>query len=240
MSPAAVASFPHAEPLEDDALHYGPGAATERELRLIGPLEGKRALLLGTAGGHASVSLARAGARVTAIEPSPAVLDIARNAHRDADLHVELHHGDYAELAKVRAGTIDVSVSVFALASVADLGRVFRQVQRVLRPGGAFVISLPHPSWAMVSGSPSGTEVVRSYHESSPRRWESSGPDGSGVSGVDHTHTIGAVVTALVRANFRVDTLLELVATHDPGCYAAPAMEHVPSTLVIRSRPLAG
>ncbi|MDY7100459.1 MAG: class I SAM-dependent methyltransferase [Actinomycetota bacterium] len=232
---AAIASFPHAEPLEDDTLHYGPGAATEQELRLLGPLEGKRALLLGTAGGHASVTLARAGARVTAIEPSPTVLDAARRAHRDAELHVEVHHGDYAELAKVRAGTIDVSLSVFALAAVEDLGRVFRQVQRVLRPGGAFVISLPHPDWAMVAGSPSGTEVVRAYHETSPRRWEA-----AGVRGVDHTHTIAAVVTALVRANFRIDTLLELVATNDAGCYRAPAIERVPSTLVIRSRPLAG
>src|SRR5206468_18338 len=59
---------------------------------------------------------------------------------------VEMHLGDLAELVFLRADSIDVVLSSYALGLVEDLNRVFRQVHRVLKQGAPLVFSMPHPA----------------------------------------------------------------------------------------------
>lgn len=162
-----------------DELSYGRGAPTESELRLLGPLAGKRLLVLGCHAPAWPVTLAGDDAKVVALDPDLDRLDAARRKLEAADVRAELHHGDLADLAFVRADTIDAAVAVGSLGDVADLGRVFRQVHRVLRPQGPLVVSLPHPAAAI----------------------------GDGASWFDRS--IEEVFTALVRSSFTVDSLLE-------------------------------
>ena len=109
---------------------------------------------------------------------------------------MELHHAPLAELAFIRADTIDAVVSVWGLAPVDDIDRVFRQVDRVLRPEHPLVLSMPHPAFAMVDHADHERRVQRSY-------WETAGAEGT------VPRTITQLFTSLGRANFRVDTLLE-------------------------------
>ena len=83
-------------------------------------------------------------------------------------VRVELHHGPLAELAFLRADTIDACVSAFGLAPVADIDRVFRQVHRVLRPEMPLVLSLPHPAFALADPDDPSRSVQRSYWDSAP------------------------------------------------------------------------
>ncbi len=53
-----------------DVVHYGPDIPTEADLRLLGPLEGKRVLELGCGGGPMTVAMAKQGARVIAVDES--------------------------------------------------------------------------------------------------------------------------------------------------------------------------
>lgn len=242
--PRPLASFG----LEGDdwagVVRYGPLVPDERELRLLGNVTAKRVLLLGTGGGQAAAALAGAGAKVIAVEPTGAGVDLVRQHCQDRGVSVEAHHRDLAELAFVRADTVDVALSVMSLAAVADLGRVFRQVHRVLRSEAPLVLSLPHPAAALLEVAPgtSGGERVtmrRAYDESQPLHWAlDTGRDGG--EGQDHTHTIEATFAALIRANFRVDTLLEPLARPDPhpGPYWAPPLAHLPAVLVVRARKL--
>jgi len=215
-----------------DVVAYGPDIPTEADLRLLGRLEGKRVLELGCGGGPASVAMAKQGAKVIAVDPSADQIGHARRLCEREDVTVELHQGDLADLAFVRADTIDVCLSVFALGMVADLDRVFRQVHRVLRPDGPFVISLPHPLWRAVDRStPPG--LRRPYWDSTPHPWTE-----GGESGQDHPVTITELFTGLVRANFRVDVILEPEppASGPRSRWWQEAMAWLPSTLVVRAR----
>ena len=230
------ATFPVDAALSHDVVSYGPDVDTEAELRLLGHVEGKRILELGSGAGQAAVALAKQGAHVISVDPTARRHELVRATADREEVKVELHQSDLAELAFIRADTIDAVLSVYALAGVEDLDRVFRQVHRVLRSECHLVLSLPHPAFTMLdvsSGLPAGV-VGRGYFDRSPRPWAQ-----HDLSGAEYPRTIGDVFTSLSRANFRVDTLLE--PQPEPGArrhssYWTETMAHVPSTLVIRAR----
>jgi len=193
---------------------------SERELRLVGDLRGKRVLDLGSGTGDAAIGFAHQGAIVIALDGSDARLAQARQRAEQEEVKVEWRKGDLADLAFLRAESIDVAFSADAVAEVDDAARLFRQVQRVLKPNGPFVFSYEHPM-ALCVGD--GGEVVRSYFEAGPidvRR----GDESVRV----YTRGISEVFTDLGRAGFRVDTVLE-PRPDAPGA-------RVPETIVWRAR----
>lgn len=215
-------SFPGGLQRPIDRVELGPDLPTNLDRRLLGDLEGKRVLELGAGMGHGAIAMARQGAKVIAVEPDIAQLEHARELCDNEEVVVELKHSDLADLAFLRENSFDVVVSVFALAASPDLDRVFRQVHRILRPGGPFVISLPHPAATLVDAmSDTPNEIVQSYFDAEPL--------GSGPT-LTYPHPITDVFTGLIRANFAVDHLLEPTPSNDAV--------NVPQTLVIRGKKL--
>lgn len=229
-----AATFPSEAYLPYDVVSYGPDIADERAFRLLGNVEGKRVLELGCGGGQASIALARQGAKVIAVDPSMHRLDAVRSACDREGVKVELHQADLAEIAFVRADTVDLVVSIFSLATVPDLDRVFRQVHRVLKTECHLVFSVPHPSFTMmdlVGDDP--LRIGRSYFDREPADWST-----SDSSGKDYRRTIADLFTSLTRANFRVDTMLEPEAGAETvhSKFWNLAMHWIPSTLILRAR----
>jgi SAM-dependent methyltransferase len=222
---------PAGRDLPTDVVTYGADIPGEPTLRLLGNVEGKRVLDLGCGAGHNAIALARAGAHVIGVDPSATQIAEARAACEREEIKVELHHAPLAELAFIRADTIDACLSAFGLAATEDVDRVFRQVHRVLRPELPLVLSLPHPAFALIEDDGGPPRVTRSYWETAPI----TGPDDAPP---EVARTISATFTSLGRANFRVDTLLE--PQPNPGGHRSPhwtpAMERVPATVVIRAR----
>jgi SAM-dependent methyltransferase len=197
-------------------------------------VEGRRLIVLGVGAGSEVITLARRGARVIGVDPSLARIEAARAAVDAAEVKVELHQSDLAELPFVRADALDAAVSVFALAGVDDLDRLFRQVHRVLHTACHLVFSVPHPAYAMLDPDRDGPpEVVRSYFDRTPRPWAV-----DDHAGQEHPRTLSDLFTSLGRANFRVDTLLEPepegAGRHSP--LWRPAMAWAPPTLILRAR----
>ncbi|MBX3314643.1 MAG: class I SAM-dependent methyltransferase [Actinobacteria bacterium] len=213
---------------------YGDDVPTEETLKLLGPVDGARILDLGCGTGANAVLLAQQGAKVIGVDPSVDRLAIARDRAEQADVRVELHQAHAADLAFLRSDSVDTALSVMALAEVDDLARVFRQVHRVLKPGAPFVISFPHPAFAMFDpAAPDPLRAVRPYDQSEPITWTRA--DGTAVT--DHPRTISAIFTTLQRSSFGVDQLLE--PTADPAVGGQPSADlarHVPPTLVFRAR----
>lgn len=195
-------------------------APTDRELQLLGELRGKRVLDLGCATGSAAITFARQGAVVIALDASDTLLADARARAEQAEVKVEWRKGDLADLAFLRAESIDVAFSAYSVAEVDDVARLFRQVQRVLRPNGPFVFSYEHPM-ALCIGASGGVE--RSYFDPGPIDVER-----HGQRVLVHARGVGDVFTELGRAGFRVDTILE-PRPSAPGA-------RVPSTIVWRAR----
>jgi ubiquinone/menaquinone biosynthesis C-methylase UbiE len=199
-------------------LMYGPDGPAEHDVHLVGHVEGKRVLDLGCGDGSAAVVLAQQGAVVIAVDPNEALLARARRRAENAEVRVEFRSEDLADLAFLRADSVDVVFSAFAVDTVDDTARVFRQVQRVLRPNAHFVFSHAHPfSLCLDDGG-----VVRSYLDAGPvtvTRW--GGPI------TVYPRSLSDTFTDLARAGFRIETLLEPTGV---------AGAKVPSTVVWRAR----
>jgi SAM-dependent methyltransferase len=223
--------------LASDVLQYGPGLPPESELKLLGHVDGRRILDLGCGAGAGSVALAKAGARVIAVDEDAANVGTTREHAEREGVKVETHHGPLPELAFVRADTIDAAVSVYGLAAADDLDRIFRQVHRVLRPERPLVFSLPHPAFTLLD--PDGSEPVlrRTWWDPSPVAWSVA----AGGTAPDRARTLSGLFASLGRANFRVDALAE----PEPDRAACPddswsdAMRWVPPTLIVRARKVA-
>jgi len=235
------ATFPAEAYLSYEAISYGPDIPDDRTFRLLGNLgnlEGKRILELGCGGGQAAIALAKQGAKVITVDASATRLDQVRQTCEREGVKIELHQGDLAELPFVRADTIDAVLSIYALATVPDLDRVFRQVHRVLRPEMNLVFSVPHPAFSLID--PTAEDPLRvstSYFDREPTAW-TAGETTRQVQGHDFPRTMSDLFTSLSRAKFRVDTLLE----PEPGSdgvhskYFSVAMHWIPATLIVRAR----
>jgi SAM-dependent methyltransferase len=209
-------------------------APTDAAVRLLGSVRGRRLLELGCGTGEASVEFALRGATVIGVDSLADNISRAREHAEAAEVRLELHDGDLADLAFLRADSVDLAFSDGALARVADLGRLFRQVHRVLHHGAAFVFSLPHPvtlgseTEPPTEGSlPLGrTYVTRSYFDGSPI---DAGTEEQPL--LLTRHTITEVFTGLSRTGYRVDTLLE---PEPPRTQGAQAL--LPSAVIWRAR----
>ncbi|HLM65281.1 MAG TPA: methyltransferase domain-containing protein [Acidimicrobiales bacterium] len=219
--------------LSADAVRYGPGIASENELRLLGHVEGRRILDLGCGAGAGALSLAAAGARVIAIDEVAENVVATRDSADRRKVRVETHHGRLHELAFVRAESIDAAVSSYGLAAIADIDRVFRQVHRVLREDRPFVFSLPHPAFNMLDPADPVPRVRRAWWDDAPVPWSQSGPDAR----ADQPRTLSGLFSSLARANFRIDALAEPPADEvGAGPSWCEALRWVPPTLVVRAR----
>ena len=211
--------------MAEDVARYGPDIPTEAELKLCGNVEGKRVLELGT-GAQASVAFATQGAHAIAVDSSPERLaDLRRRADAE-EVKIELHESDLADIAFVRADSIDLAFSSYGFDTVDDLNRVFRQVHRVLRQDCPLLFSISHPAYAMIDDAAEDPLLVRrSYFERS-------------TDGEKPHRTISELFTGLIRANFRVDTILEPApAQGGPRSREwRDTFRYVPRTLIIRAR----
>lgn len=229
----SVAS-PAGDDLPTDVVSYGADVPREDTLKLLGSVEGKRILDLGCGCGHNGIALARQGAKVIGVDESSDQVAAARVACEREGVKVELHHAPLAELAFLRADTIDGAISAFGLAPIDDIDRVFRQVHRVLRPEMPLVLSFPHPAFALIDVDDPERRVQRTYWDHAPITAD--GPERP----PDIPRTIAALFTSLSRANFRIDTVLEPEpARGDPRSprWVSP-MTYLPATLIIRARKL--
>ncbi|MCU1359500.1 MAG: hypothetical protein JWN99_789, partial [Ilumatobacteraceae bacterium] len=173
---------------------FGRGVADDSEYRLCGDVNGKRVLELGVATSSAavppnSVTLATRGAKAIALDPRKERIAALRQSAEAAEVHVECHVAELADLGFVTSASIDLVVAAQTLDDIDDLPRLLRQVHRVLRPESPFVVSLTHPLAAMFDkDQPS---PVRRYGGS--------------------VRSISELFMSFERSNFRLDALHELV-----------------------------
>ena len=217
-----------------DVVHFGPDLPSEADLRLLGELRGRRVLDLGCGAGQNSVAMARAGATVIGVDSSAGQLAAARALADSQEVRLELRHGDLADLAFLRADSVDVVLAADVLGYVEDLGRALRQVHRVLKVGAPLVLSLPHPAWYLVAQAPMHPPVVqRSYFDPSPvggMLFEGAPPC--------YPHRLAELFGGLVRSSYRLEQVLEpepAVGVPRSSTWAEAA-NLVPRMLLVRAR----
>jgi SAM-dependent methyltransferase len=114
------------------------GPSLPKLLALADPRPGDRCLDVGTGAGHTAACLARAGAEVVALDPADGMLDAARRRYGALPgLRFVEAPGDATGL---QDDAFDLVTARHTLHHHADPNATLREIARVLRPGGRFVL----------------------------------------------------------------------------------------------------
>jgi ubiquinone/menaquinone biosynthesis C-methylase UbiE len=124
----------------------------EPMLALLGEVRGLRILDVGSGNGYLCRKLAKAGAMLTGVELSEQFLQLAKARETTEPLGITYYHASVVDMAFLPEAHFDRAVSNYVLMDVLDYTAAVRQVFRVLRPGGCFVVVISHPCFACGPG----------------------------------------------------------------------------------------
>lgn len=113
-------------------------------MRLVLPNKGQKILDVACGQGFFSHALASTGASVTGLDISPELISIAKKqASHNEEFHVFPAHN----LSAFKDKSFDTVVCVLAIQNIENIQEVFREVARVTKTGGRYVIVLNHPAF---------------------------------------------------------------------------------------------
>ncbi|MNZ99419.1 putative methyltransferase YcgJ [compost metagenome] len=125
---------------------------------------------LGCGAGHASFVAAQQVANVTAYDLSSQMLEVVSQAARDKELNNITTQQGYAESLPFTDESFDIVISRYSAHHWHDVGLALREIKRVLKPGGIFIImdimSPGHPVrdvWLQTVEALRDTSHVRNY-----------------------------------------------------------------------------
>ena len=124
------------------------------------PLAGARVLDVGCGGGLLSEAMAASGARVTALDLAPELIEVARLHLLESGLEVDYRLQPVESLAEEMPGSFDAITCMEMLEHVPDPGAVLRACARLLKPGGVLLLSTLNRTPAAFALAIVGAEYV--------------------------------------------------------------------------------
>ncbi len=199
----------HGEFLGDLGFVWGPEGLSEEVAGVLGAVDGRDVLEVGSGAGQCSRWVRSRGGRAIGLDLSWRQLLHSRRIDDSTGVRVPSVLGTASRLPFADR-TFDVVFSSFgALQFVADIADTVGEVARVLRPGGRFAFSITHPTRWMFPDDPGEAGLIASqpYWDRTPyvEIDDSTGE----VSYVEHHRTLGDWVTLLACAGFTITDLLE-------------------------------
>ncbi len=213
-----------------------PALAFNRaELELFGTVAGSPVGVLGVGDGLATLALAAMGGRVWAVDAASSILDLLMVRVQRIGVDIQYFQAELTDLSEIRDGTFRLVYSAQVASTLADLGRYYAEVYRLLQPGGRLVVNEYHPFrriWLQEPGSP---RVRHSYFERRRERAELDEPSpvnpGTSFARYESHWTVSDHFHHLSRAGFRVGTLEEVGDTKQK--WELPNLRGLPEQLVI-------
>jgi SAM-dependent methyltransferase len=194
---------------------------------LLGDLAGRRVLCLAGGGGQQSAAFALLGAAVTVLDISAGQLDKDRQAAAHYGVQVVTCQGDMRDLSAFAAAAFDIVWHPYAISFVPDCRVVFKEVARVLRPGGLYHFMVANP-FACGMGprdwNGEGYVVRRPYVEGAEITYQDEAWVGSGQANPgprEYRHTLSRILNGLADDKFVVLKVSEWPG-HQPDPEAPP------------------
>ena len=185
-------------------IHYGPGAPTERELKLLGNLKGKKVLEIGCGGAQCGVAMAKKGAKVTGIDISNEQLKFAKILAEKNKVNMVFYQGDIVNLKQIKSNTQDMVFTAWALHYVDNLKKCFEEVYRVLKKNGIFVLSTPHPFYNTINYKT--LKIKRSYFSNG--KFVEVFTDKT-KKFVGYNHTFSDITNAIISSGLNIEKVIE-------------------------------
>jgi len=208
----------------------------------LGDVTGKRILCLAAGGGRHGPLLASAGALVTVVDLSPAMLALDRTVAAERGLTLTLVEASMTDLSALAEAGFDAVIQPVSTCYVPAVAPVYREVARVLRPGGVYVSQHKQPISLQATVGPVGSRnhfvIAEPYDRDGPLP-----PAGEGCwhresGAVEHLHRLEDLLGGLCRAGFVIGDVVE--PRHDqPGAPVgsfAYRCRFVPPYLAIKAR----
>jgi ubiquinone/menaquinone biosynthesis C-methylase UbiE len=207
-------------------------------LDMMGNIEGKYICDLACGQGIISRLLVSKGAKVTGIDISEKLLELAHGYEETDPLGIRYIQGDVQNLPNIEDASFDGVLCNMSLMDIPDLSKTFNTVARILRPGGWFLASITHPCyqtpnshWVNENGTIS--RAVSSYYNE--RFWYSNNPSGVRGQVGSYHRTLSTYLNTMTEAGLALERLSEPQATGKLA-QRVPGYREVAAALIIKGR----
>ena len=177
---------------------------------LGGAIDGKEVLCLAAGGGKQSAIYASAGARVTVVDISPAMLELDREVARERKLDIQVIEASMDDLSMLAPQSFDIVIQPVSTCYVPSIIPVYQQVARVMRDQGIYVSQhkVPASLQAGIEPSAEGYVLKETYYRDEPI------PPVAGTTlreegCLEFVHRWEQLIGGLCRSGFVVEDLME-------------------------------
>lgn len=121
--------------------------------KLCGDVKAQTVLDLGCGEGYCTREMASRGAdKVRGIEISGEMVNSAVSREQELKQGIQFQQGDASDLTGISNDSVDLVLAVFLYnyMSAEEMLKSFKEVHRVLKAGGRFVFSVPHPCFGFI------------------------------------------------------------------------------------------
>jgi len=183
----------------------------------LGPsIAGRRVLCLAAGGGRQSSLYCAAGADVTVVDLSRAMLDLDRQVALERGLSLRLIETSMEDLSMLRDDEFDIVIQPVSTCYVPDVRPVFAEVARVLRSEGLYISQHKQPVSLQSEIDPQregGYRIAHRYYRDTPIPPASSlGPAARRLreaGAIEFVHRWEQLVGGMCRAGFVIEDLAE-------------------------------
>jgi ubiquinone/menaquinone biosynthesis C-methylase UbiE len=174
-------------------------------------IAGLQVLCLGAGGGRHSALYSAAGAIVTIVDISPSMLELDRQVARERKFDVRLIEASMTAMPMLQDREFDLVVHPVSTCYVDDLQAVFREVARVLRPGGLYISQHKQPMNLQASLEPThGRYTIEQPYLGNLAASQPTTPSRLREVGTrEIIHSLHALLGGMCRAGFSIEDLTE-------------------------------
>lgn len=193
-----------------DAEFIDPLAMLDGAGWLGGSIQGKRLLCLGAGGGKHGPLYAAAGAEVTVVDISAAMLELDRQVAEQRNLRVRTVATSMDDLTMFPVASFDVVIHPVSTCYVPNILPVYAEVARVMSGGGIYISQHKQPGSMQASIRPSaaGYELTEPYYRSGPLP-QVVGSLHREEGTLEFLHRWEEIVGGMCRAGFLIEDLSE-------------------------------
>lgn len=204
------------------------GASWVPEREVLREVTGADVLCLASGGGQQSAVYGLLGARVTVVDLSGAQLSSDRRAAAHHGYDLQTIRADMRDLSALADASFDLVYQPISICFVPEVREVYREVHRVLRPGGRYSVSHCNPATypTCFDGGANGWDGtgyrIAEPYAGGPIRMSAEGTENmqSGEPTGEYRHLLSDIFGGLLTCGFVIDGVNESarhLPPHLPG-----------------------